>query len=271
MTIIGLLLYGIHIDSLYPLIIVFILIYTITLKRELIEQNGLVFFFGLMSVFTFSIYVRFFPKPYFHQKHFIYPVIFLIPIYWYYAKKFIRNDFKIFLILIIAMGLQSMVSLYFQLPQNIDKRPSGFNVKYSSTFKFSLPYTNEGIQKDIAKWYKNKGIQVNAYIITNRHERYVNAQLNMAQNHYIKIIDSYSIINGFEKPSLTKTINVINKYQPAFIHWDKDKNNSLYQKIDINGKRKFLFSYEELLNSLPDNYTLADSIDNKIIFFQNIR
>jgi 4-amino-4-deoxy-L-arabinose transferase-like glycosyltransferase len=259
---------GIHIDSLYLLIVLFILLYHFALKRDLSQENGLVFLFGLLSVFTFSIYIRWFPKPYFHQKHFIYPVLFLIPVYWFYAGKVIRNEYLIFGILIGAFCFQFLTDMYFHLPKNKDKSPQGFRVKYSSTFTYCMPYTDEGIQKEIATWYKNHTVKPDDYILTNRHERYVNAQLNLAQNHYLKITDSYSLNKGFQQPTLEKTLALIDRFQPVFIHWDKALNHSLYQTLNRDSNRQFLFSYGELASALKDRYTAVDSLDNAIVFFQ---
>jgi hypothetical protein len=73
---------------------------------------------------------------------------------------------------------------------------------------------------------------------------------------------------GFQQPTLEKTLALIDRFQPVFIHWDKALNHSLYHTLNRDSNRQFLFSYGELASALKDRYTAVDSLDNAIVFFQ---
>ena len=271
LIIIGLLLSKFHIDFLYPLIIVFILVYMFLLKKSILRENKLLFFFGLMTIFTLSIYMRFFPKPYFHQKHFVYPVFFLIPIYWFYASKILKTEVKIFIAIIVAFFIQFCIDIYFQLPKNKNLAPPGFNVKYSSTFIFGLPFTNEGTQKELVNWYKQHNVKADDFIVTNLPGRYINALLNMPQNHYIKLIDSYTFKGGFKKPTLQNSMAIINKYNPKFIQWDYELHKSRYDQFDKSGERRYLFSFEDFdKNLFNKGYAPVDTVAEKYIIYSKV-
>ena len=244
-------------NLIFFIVINFMFIYHF--KSQLIKINALVAFFGFMSIFTFYSFLSFFPVPYFHQKHFVYPILFGIPVYWYVCNELKINNQNIFIIYMSSIIIQFLFSLYFILPNNKDLSPDGFNVKYSDFAIFGLPFTNEDKSKKIFHWYKDKNIEDSDYIITNTYGRYVNAKLNMSQNRYIKIGHNYTYKSGFRHSNNDSIIKKVHKFKPRFIHWNSNRHEN-YQ----------LSSYNELKNKFFNNgYTLIDSIDNDIYFFVN--
>ena len=65
-------------------------------KQKLLKKSKIIAFFGFLSVFTLYMNLSFFPFPYFHQKHFVYPVLFGILIFWDVSYKFLKDNRKIF-------------------------------------------------------------------------------------------------------------------------------------------------------------------------------
>jgi 4-amino-4-deoxy-L-arabinose transferase-like glycosyltransferase len=212
-------------DSLYPLILLIAFAYMAFLKKDLNKSNALVYLFGVFSIFTFLMYLRFFPVAYFHQKHFLYPVLFLIPIAWYYLEKRFAKKSVVFAIILLATALMFSFDLYFHLPVNKDKAPNGYHVKFSDTFKYSMPFVDEGAQKDVVKYYKQKNIKPDDYLMTNWINKYIGANLNMAQNHYITLIDVYNLGSGFEILSIQRIDSIVQLYQPEYIHWNISMEN----------------------------------------------
>ena len=212
-------------DSLYPLIIVTAFTFMELLKKELGKSNELVYLFGIFSIFTFLMYLRFFPVAYFHQKHFLYPVLFLIPIAWYYLEKRIVKKSVVFAVILTTSLVMFSVDMFFHFPINKNKSPNGYNVKYSETFKYSMPYVDEGIQKDVVSYYKSQYITANDYIVTNWINRYIGANLNLPQNHYITLTDIYHLGSGFEKLSINRIDSVVQLFKPMYIHWNITMEN----------------------------------------------
>ena len=228
--------------------------------------NALVAIFGFMSTFTLYTYLGFFPAPYFHQKHFVYPILFGIPIYWYVCNELKINNRNTFSIYMSSIIIQFLFSFYLILPHNKLLSPEGFNVKYSDFAIFGLPFTDEEKSKKIFYWYKDKSIKNDDYIMTNTRGRYVNAMLNMAQNRYIKIGSKYKFKTGFIESTNENIVRKMSIYKPKFIHWSSGEHYSFHSdKNDI----KEINSYSSLKNEFFNaGYALVDSLDNEIFFFE---
>jgi hypothetical protein len=249
-------------DSLFPLILIIAFAFMAFLKKDLKRANGLVYLFGIFSIFTFLMYLRFFPVAYFHQKHFLYPVLFLIPIAWYYLEKRIVKKSVVFAVIFVATITMFSVDLYFHLPVNKDKTPNGYNVEFSDMFKFSMPYVDEGAQKDVVKYYKENNITSDDYLFTNWISKYIGANLNMPQNQYITLINVYNLGSGFEKLSLNRIDSMIQLYQPEYIHWNISmENKDLIFEIRNDNEI-------QLLPLISINYSIVDTIGGEFLILK---
>ena len=208
--------------------------------------------------------LSFFPFPYFHQKHFVYPVLFGTLIYWEVGYQFLRDNKKVFFSYIAFVLIQFIISIYFILPDNRGLSPSGFNVKYSSFAIFGLPFTNEGNSKNISKIYNEMNLKPEDKIFTNLPGRVVNSLLNMPQKNYYVVGHDYNFFSGFKKSGLNEILKKLKEFEPGFIHWDQTIQNQ-YFKDNISNK-DFNKIFDQKLKSL--GYTIFKSLDENIVFYE---
>ena len=118
---------------------------------------------------------------------------------------------------------------------------------------------------------QKENIDVNDYIISNVYSRYLNANLNLPQNHYLRVWGlSYSHEDGFKKVNLNYYINWISKEKPNYIIWDVKRHEQQYNTFNNKGERRFNFSFPDFESVVSRKYEIISNIDEIIFIYKRI-
>lgn len=262
---------GSYYNVLTPVSLIITICFVLIFKRNLISKNRLVFLFGLFGLVVFSLYLKTFPRTSFGPRQFIYSTTFFLPVAWFYLNKRIKRKY------IFISGISIYIVLFFvafiaNLPANNKKSLPGFNAPFSSILAPALPYYNiDYHQKRALKFLQKENIDVNDYIISNVYSRYLNANLNLPQNHYLRVWGlSYSHEDGFKKVNLNYYINWISKEKPNYIIWDVKRHEQQYNTFNNKGERRFNFSFPDFESVVSRKYEIISNIDEIIFIYKRI-
>ena len=245
------------------------------LKRPLSKENALVYVFGVLGIYIFTLLITVFPQRW-GPRFFAFLITLLVPVAWYYLEKVVKNEKAVFLIFSSVIGSLLIAGLIFNFTSLKNKEIGFMKGKFSSAFEYSIPFSLQHTDdRKIMNWLKKNGITPGDYVIAGiKSNRYVPANLDMAQNHFLSaFFFSYSHKEGFSKESLEDYIKWINDNNPRFIIWDIDFQDQEYAQI-INfqtGERKIAFDFSDFKNAISGEYAIKDTIVNRIIVFETTK
>ena len=253
----------------------FFLVYSIlflVLQRPLIRENSLVYLFGVLGMVFFTLMIFRFPSRG-NPRMFAFIITVLIPVAWYYFEKIFKNDIIVLLVFSSVIGVLFVSGLVFNFTSLKDKEIGFVKGKYSSIFQYNIPFSLlHSEDKIIVKWLKKNGVTPKDNVIASlKTNRYIPANLDMAQNKFFSaFFFTYSHNEGFAKQSLESYIKWINEKNPSFIIWDIDYHEKEYSEFinpDI-GERKIAFDFETFKNEILRDYSIRDTIINRIVVFK---
>jgi hypothetical protein len=256
----------------------FLLIFSILfliLKRPLIKENGLIYLFGVMGL-IFSLLIIFqFPKRG-NPRMFAFIITVLIPVTWFYFEEILKNEKLVVSFFSSVFGGLLIVGLILNFTNLKDKEIGFVKGKYSSVLQYNIPFSvQHKNDRIIVKWLKNNGIIPSDFIIASlKSNRYIPANLDMSQNHFLSaFFFSYSHKEGFTKESLENYMKWINDNNPRFIIWDIDFHEKEYSQIinPNNGERKIAFDFTDFKDEVSRKYAIKDTIVNRIIVFEPLK
>jgi hypothetical protein len=267
--IVALIYLGINPDLLSPLVFGFCILYVFLLKRHIFQKNMLVFFFGLLGIAIFTLYLRAFPGIGYGPRQFIYPATFCLPIMWFYGERFLKKNSYIVSAVLFSYCLLFFIAFVFNLPKNKNISPPGFKATFSHFLSPALPYyERDEKHKETLSWLKKRNVSRNDFILSNIENRWLNANLNMAQNHYLKSDEKFDLEKGFSKRSLEDIWQILQKNKPRYIIWDYKQHAEEYGKIGWEGERKVTYSPEEFMQKISESYIKAAIMEDQIIIFE---
>jgi hypothetical protein len=241
-------------------------------KRPLIKENGLIYLFGVLGMVFLPLIIFQFPKRG-NPRMFAFIITVLVPVTWYYLEKIIKKDKTILLIFSSVLGILLITGLFLNFT-SLKNREIGFvKGKYSSVFQYNIPFSMQhSDDKKVVKWLKMNGVTPMDYIIASlKTNRYIPANLDMAQNHFMcAFFFLYSHKEGFTKQSLENYMKWINEYKPRFIVWDIGFQEEEYAQVlnAEDNKRKISFNYEEFNSLISKTYEVTDTITKRIIVYK---
>ena len=267
----GLTLAGVSKDIISPLLFVWGIIFVIVFKSHLLENNRLVFLFGLLGLSIFTLYLRVFPSTGFGPRQFVYPVAFCIPLFWYYGEKWIDKKALVAGSILAGYVLLFVPAFFFNLPRYKEYSPPGFSVPYAQFLSPALPYYRRAEKYKLAlKWLKAYGLTNNDHIFSNIGNRWLNANLNLPQNHYLKSSEVYDQKEGFRRQSLDDVDASIRAHQPRLVIWDLEQHRREQNIILTDGLEKVGYSPEQFFRRLGERYRKITVIEGEIVVFEKI-
>ena len=256
----------------------FFLIFSVlflVLKRPQINENGLVYLFGVLGLIFFTLLIFLFPSRG-NPRMFAFLITVLTPVTWYYLEKNIKNERTVVSIFISVIGVLLISGLIMNFA-NLKEKEIGFlKGKYSSVFQYNIPISlQHKDDKKIVRWLKENGVKPSDHIIASiKSNRYVPANLDMPQNQFLNaFFFTYSHKGGFAKQSLESYLNWINENNPRFIIWDIDFQDQEYAQIinEETGERKIAFNFTDFKKGISGKYAFQDTIIKRIVVFEPIR
>lgn len=241
-------------------------------KRPLIKENGLIYLFGVLGMVFLPLIIFQFPKRG-NPRMFAFIITVLVPVTWYYLEKIIKKDKAILLIFSSVLGILLITGFFLNFT-SLKNREIGFvKGKYSSVFQYNIPFSMQhSDDKKVVKWLKMNGVTPKDYIIASlKTNRYIPANLDMAQNHFMSaFFFLYSHKEGFTKQSLENYMKWIKEYNPRFIIWDIGFQEEEYAQVlnPENNERKISFNFEEFNSLISKSYEVTDTITKKIIVYK---
>lgn len=242
------------------------------LKRPLIKENGLIYIFGVLGMVFFPLIIFQFPKRG-NPRMFAFIITVLIPVTWFYFEKILKNEKLVFSLFSSVLGALLIAGLILNFT-NLKNKEIGFvKGKFSSVFQYNIPFSVQHYNdRIIVKWLKENGVTPRDFVIASlKSNRYIPANLDMAQNHFLSaFFFSYSHKEGFTKESLANYMKWINENNPRFIIWDIDFHEKEYSTIinPENGERKIAFDFSDFKKEVSGKYEITDTIVNRIIIFE---
>jgi 4-amino-4-deoxy-L-arabinose transferase-like glycosyltransferase len=260
---------GSHSDFVSPVVFLFGILFMFLLKHDLLKQNKLIFILGLFGLSIFFLYLKAIPRVAFGPRQFVYPVAFFTPILWYYGEKIIKRK-KLITVTVLSVYLALfVVAFIFHLPGYNTLSLPGFNATFSDYLRPALPYYERDKKyKTTLTWLKKNKMSPQDYIFSNIKNRWIIANLNMPQNHYLKSYEQYDLLKGFSKQSLHDIWLNIQKYEPRFIIWDFKLHNEEYEIVGTKGERKVSYSLEEFKEIINEKYKKECILEDEIIIFK---
>ena len=258
-------------DVVSPLLFVWGIAFVMVLKSELVEKNRLVFFFGLLGLSIFTLYLRVFPSTGFGPRQFIYPVVFCIPLFWYYGERWVGKKGIVAGSILCGYVLLFIPAFFFNLPQHKGDTPPGLNVTYAQFLSPALPYYERAEKYKLAlEWLKASGLSKGDYVFSNINNRWLNANLNLPQNHYLKSGEVYDQSEGFRRQSLDDIDALFQAHQPRLIIWDLEQHRHEYDLILMDGRKIVDYSPEQFLKWLGERYQEITVIGGEILVLERI-
>jgi hypothetical protein len=248
-------------------------LFFLILKRPLIKENALIYLFGVFGLVFFTVLISLFPSRG-NPRMFAFIITVLVPVTWFYLEKLFKNSYLVFSVFVSTLGFLLIAGLILNFTSYRNKEIGFVKGKYSSAFLYNIPFSLQNQnERIIVKWLKQDGVKPDNYILASlKSNRYVPANLDMAQNHFLSsCFFSYSHKEGFTKQSLESYLDWINKYKPQYIIWDIDFQDDEYSTI-INketGERKIAFSFNEFNSRVSENYQIADTITGRIVVYKS--
>lgn len=267
----GLQLAGRSRDIVSPLLFVCGIVFVIVLKLHLLENNRLVFLFGMLGLSIFTLYLRVFPSTGFGPRQFVYPVAFCIPLFWHYGVKWIDKKALVAGSILAGYVLLFIPAFFFSLPRYKEYSPPGLSVPFAQFLSPALPYYRRAEKYKLAlKWLKAYGLTKNDFVFSNISNRWLNANLNLPQNHYLKSSEVYDQKEGFRRQSLDDVDALIRTHQPRLVIWDLEQHRREQNIILTDGLKKVGYSPEQLFQRLDERYRKITVIEGEIVVFEEI-
>jgi hypothetical protein len=258
-------------DVVSPLVFIWGIVFVTVLKSDLIEKNRLVFVFGLMGLSVFILYLRIFPSTGFGPRQFIYPVVFFLPVFWHNGERWIKKSGLLAACILTGYVLLFIPAFYFNLPQHKGDAPPGLKVTYAQVLSPALPYYERAEKYKLAlKWLKAFGISTSDRIFSNISNRWLNANLNLSQNHYLKSSEVYDQSEGFGRQTLDDIDALMQSHQPRFVIWDLEQHHQEYNLVLRDGRKKIDYSPEQFLQRLGERYQEITVIGGEILVLERI-
>lgn len=246
--------------------------FMVMFKVRLLKENKLVFFSGALVLTLLAIFIWMHDNIAPQSRGFSYIVAFSLPLLWYYGIRIIKDKKILKYGLFIFYLLSCSISIYFNLPANKDQKLPYFNKRISVALNSYLPFYKQPSKViQSLKFIQEQNFNPESYIFTNFQDRFLPANLNMAQNHcLIATGESYSIDKGFEEVKLEMYTNWIRTNMPEYIVWDKKLHDQSYNIIDLNGKRKMSFSYKQFFDEINHDYFINKVVKDSVLIFRRI-
>jgi hypothetical protein len=198
-------------------------------------------------------------------------VAFFIPLFWYYGERWVRKKRYLAGSVLAGYVLLFIPAFFFNLPQHKESTPRGLNVPYARVLSPALPYYERPDKYKIAlAWLKAKGVSKSDFLFSNINNRWLNANLNLPQNHYLKSSEIYDQSKGFLRQSLDDICVSIQSRKPRFIIWDLGQHRQEFHLVLRDGKEKVDYSPEQFLLRLGDQYQKLTVLGEEILILERV-
>jgi len=263
---------GIEKDKLSLLTIIYSISFVIFLKRHLIKSNALIVISGMFALVIFTLYLRIFPRSGFGPRQFIYPVIFLIPVLWFYFEKYFKRRSLLVLMVLLSYSTFGLSAFYFNIGEKRSISPPGFNVTYGKILTPSLPYYIRPMDEVRAlKWCKKQNVGSTDFILTNLRGHYISSNLNMPQNHLLNLNGlSYSHTDGFSIRDISDYFEWLKKNDVHYIILNPIIFDKEYKTVTDDGKQKINMSCREFIDTISATYLKDEASTKELIFLKKI-
>lgn len=271
LLIIGTLIIGKLLGTSNILILLYVISFFYLLKQQLLKENKLLFLWGLFGTTFLFLYFNSADLIVPQTRGFSYLITFFLPISWHYLVKITKSNTIVFILFFIIFSTLFVFALIVSNEKNKEKTDPLLHKKYSVALSLYLPYylTKPEESASLA-WLNSKIIHPEQYLVSDIPGRYLPANLNMAQNHFLVVNgEGYSVQNGFYKLPLDYYNSWILANHPRFIVWDTLINNEKYNIIDKNGKRLFDFSFTQFKSDLNRRgFHQVAKVNKSILIFE---
>lgn len=245
------------------------------LKRPLSKENALVYVFGVLGIYIFTLLITVFPQRW-GPRFFAFLITLLVPVTWYYLEKIVKREKVLFLFFSSVIVTLLIVGLTFNFTLLKTCEIGFVKGKYASAFEYSIPFSLQHTDdRKIVNWLKKNGITPRDYVIASiKSNRYVPSNLDMPQNHFLNaFFFTYSHKEGFKKESLDNYLYWISENNPRFIIWDIDFQEEEYAKVTNpnTDERNISFNFKDFNFRISKSYKITDTITKRIIVYSPLK